>query len=125
MAEDIDEMEKMLNDYLQYAKAQGEEKSVKINLNNLIDSILKNYSPIGILLHQKEIVEIDRRINLVRRCISNVIVNGLTYGDKIFIDIKKTMNNGIIIVEDDGPGIQKMNMQMFLNLFIELIKVEV
>ena len=43
MAEDIDEMEKMLNDYLQYAKAQGEERSIRTNLNELINSILKNY----------------------------------------------------------------------------------
>ena len=121
MAEDIDEMEKMLNDYLQYAKAQGEEKSVKINLNNLIDSILKNYESNRYTFAPKEIVEIDGRINLVRRCISNVIVNGLTYGDKIFIDIKKTMNNGIIIVEDDGPGIPK---DEYANVFKPFYRVD-
>ena len=33
MTSDIDEMEKMLNDYLQYAKSQAEESSTKINLN--------------------------------------------------------------------------------------------
>ena len=111
----------MLNDYLQYAKAQGEEKSVKINLNNLIDSILKNYESNRYTFASKEIVEIDGRINLVRRCISNVIVNGLTYGDKIFIDIKKTMNNGIIIVEDDGPGIPK---DEYVNVFKPFYRVD-
>ena len=41
MASDIDEMEKMLNDYLQYAKSQSEEDYVEININELINDILK------------------------------------------------------------------------------------
>ena len=41
MARDIDEMERMLNDYLQYAKSQTQEKSDEINLNNLITELLK------------------------------------------------------------------------------------
>ena len=36
MAADIDEMEKMLNDYLQYAKSQSEEDYVEINISNLV-----------------------------------------------------------------------------------------
>ena len=43
MSSDIDEMEKMLNDYLQYAKSQAEESSTKIDLNVFIKEILKNY----------------------------------------------------------------------------------
>ena len=33
--------------------------------------------------------------------------NGLTYGNKIFVEIKKSLNNIVITVEDDGPGIPK------------------
>ena len=32
MSKDIDEMEKMLNDYLQFAKTQAQENTTKINL---------------------------------------------------------------------------------------------
>ena len=42
MARDIEEMERMLNDYLQYAKSQTQEKSDEINLNNLIIMINLN-----------------------------------------------------------------------------------
>ena len=45
MAEDIDEMEKMLNDYLQYAKSQTEEKSVNFDLTETIINLLKKYDP--------------------------------------------------------------------------------
>ena len=36
-------MEKMLNDYLQYAKSQSEEDYVEININDLVEDILENY----------------------------------------------------------------------------------
>ena len=121
MAEDIDEMEKMLNDYLQYAKAQGEERSIRKNLNELINSILKNYESNRYSFISKEIVEIDVRKNLVKRCISNVIINGLAYGDKIYIEVKKSMNNAIIIIEDDGPGIPKSE---YANVFKPFYRVD-
>ena len=42
MSKDIDEMEKMLNDYLQFAKTQSQENTVKlIYLNLLIEKLKK------------------------------------------------------------------------------------
>ena len=43
MSKDIDEMEKMLNDYLQFAKTQTQENTSKIDLTALLNSI-KNQS---------------------------------------------------------------------------------
>jgi len=105
MAEDIDEMEKMLNDYLQYAKSQIEEKSTKININKLISNILKRYDPSKYNFVSSDMLEIRGRENLIKRCILNVIENGFAYGNKIFIEIKKSINNTIITIEDNGPGI--------------------
>ena len=107
MAEDIDEMEKMLSDYLQYAKSQTEEKSIKININKLISNILKKYDPSKYNFVSSDVLEIRGRENLIKRCILNVIENGLAYGNKIFIEIKKSINGAIITVEDNGPGIPK------------------
>ena len=44
MSKDIDEMEKMLNDYLQFAKTQTQENTTKINLNNLLKSIKNKFN---------------------------------------------------------------------------------
>ena len=106
-AEDIDEMEKMLSDYLQYAKSQTEEKSIKININKLISNILKKYDPSKYNFFSSDVLEIRGRENLIKRCILNVIENGFAYGNKIFIEIKKSINGAIITIEDNGPGIPK------------------
>ena len=107
MASDIDEMEKMLNDYLQYAKSQTEEDYVEININDLINDILQNFDKSNYEFLPSDNLLINARKNLIRRSISNVIENGLSYGKKVFIQAKKSVGSVIIIIEDDGPGISK------------------
>ena len=67
MSSDIDEMEKMLNDYLQYAKSQAEESSTKIDLNIFIKEILKNYDEKRCDFSSEHNIEIEGRKNLIRR----------------------------------------------------------
>ena len=47
------EMEKMLNDYLQFAKTQAQESSTMINLNNLLSSIIKKFNNNNLTLIKK------------------------------------------------------------------------
>ncbi len=107
MAEDIDEMEKMLNDYLQYAKSQTEEKFSKININNLVNNILKKYDPSKYNFIPNDQIEVLGRENLIKRCILNIVENGFAYGDKILVEVKKSINSALVIIEDNGPGIPK------------------
>ena len=107
MASDIDEMERMLNDYLQYTKSQSEEDYVDVNIKNTLVDVLKNFDPNKYELSINENITIQGRKNLIKRCISNVIENGFSYGNKIFVELRKSVNAAIITVGDDGPGIPK------------------
>ena len=121
MSADIDEMEKMLNDYLQYAKSQAEESSTKININDMLKEILKNYDKNRYELISKETIILEGRKNLIKRCILNIIGNGLAYGDKIVIEIRKSLNRAVITVEDHGPGIPKSE---YLNVFKPFYRID-
>ena len=121
MAEDIDEMERMLNDYLQYAKSQAEEKSVKIQVNKLVKNILKKYNEDKYSFSSEEEFYIEGRENLLKRCILNIIQNGLVYGKKIDVEIKKSINSVIISFADDGPGIPKNE---YANVFKPFYRVD-
>ena len=121
MGADIDEMEKMLNDYLQYAKSQAEESSTKININDMLKEILKNYDKNRYELISKETIILEGRKNLIKRCILNIIGNGLAYGDKIVIEIRKSLNRAVITVEDNGPGIPKSE---YLNVFKPFYRID-
>ena len=44
LAEDINEMEKMLNEYLQFTSSSYLEKDEKFNLSELINKIIEKYN---------------------------------------------------------------------------------
>ena len=122
MASDIDEMEKMLNDYLQYAKSQSEEDYVNINLSDLLNDILRNYDASKYELTISDDMEIQGRKNLIRRSVSNVIENGFSYGNKVFVEIKKSVSNAIILIDDNGPGIPTKEYQNVFKPFYRIDK---
>ena len=45
----------------------------------------------------------------------------MTYGNKVYIQVKKSINRAIIIVEDDGPGIPKSE---YVNVFKPFYRVD-
>ena len=122
MASDIDEMEKMLNDYLQYAKSQSEEDYTNINISEMLNGLLKNYDSSKYELKISEDIEVQGRSNLVRRSVGNIIENGLSYGKKVFVEAKKTVGSAIIIVEDNGPGIPQKEYQNVFKPFYRIDK---
>jgi two-component system osmolarity sensor histidine kinase EnvZ len=105
MSKDIDEMEKMLNDYLQFAKTQAQENTSKIDLQVLFNSIKNQFNNEKLSISTKEGIELEARPIALKRSFENVIQNGLTYGNKVFVVIQKGTNRALITIEDDGPGI--------------------
>ena len=121
MASDIDEMEKMLNDYLQYAKSQSEEDYVEIDINELVLDILRNFDSSKYEYKIIEKVKIYGRKNLLRRSLSNIVENGLSYGNKIYVEIKKSVGNAIVTIQDNGPGLPKKEYE---NVFKPFYRVD-
>ena len=54
------------------------------------------------------------------RSFSNVINNGLIYGKKVFVKVKRTSNRVSIIIEDDGPGIPEDQYKNVFKPFFRL-----
>ena len=105
MSKDIDEMEKMLNDYLQFAKNQSKENTSVINLINVFTSIKNQLNCEKLKILNKEQIELKGRPIALRRSFENIIQNGLTYGDRVYVHLQKGNNRAIILIDDGGPGI--------------------
>ena len=105
MSKDIDEMENMLNSYLQFAKSQVQEESIAVNINDLFDEIIneKNNKYLKLDL-SSEIIFVARK-NALKRCFNNIIENGLNYATNVYVNVTKSSNRINIFIEDDGPGI--------------------
>ena len=121
LSEDINEMEKMLNEYLQFTSSSYLEKDEQFDLSELIDKIVKKYNNRNISTILKDRTYFNGRKNLIQRCINNLIDNSIKYGNKVIIELKKNNNNIFIKIEDDGPGIPK---EEFENVFKPFYKID-
>jgi two-component system osmolarity sensor histidine kinase EnvZ len=114
---DIKDMEKMINEYLDFAKFEGIkiEPSKNVNLKNFFEKMIIYYQKINQNISYKSDLDDDLEINLkknsFKRAIRNLIENALHYGTLVFITTYKTKNHIKIIIDDNGCGVppDKMN----------------
>ena len=121
LSEDIDEMEKMLNEYLQFTSSSYLEKNELFDISDLINNIIKKYNNSNISNDLMPKIYINGRKNLIKRCINNLIDNAIKYGDKVNIELKKNNNNVFINIEDNGPGIPEKEYD---NVFKPFYKID-
>ena len=118
---DVDEMEKMLNDYLQFSKSTFSDKTETFDISELIKSTVKKYENADISLDQPEKTIFTGRKNLIQRCLNNLIDNALKYATKVKVKQKKIRKTIVIIIEDDGPGIPTSEYE---NVFKPFYKID-
>ena len=121
LADDIIEMEKMLNEYLQFTSSSYLEKNENFDLSNLINETIKKYNNTNITSNLASDIFINGKKNLIKRCINNLIDNGIKYGEKVNVELIKSSNNLFIKIEDDGPGIDEKEYD---NVFKPFYKID-
>ena len=121
LTEDINEMEKMLNEYLQFTSLSYKEKDELFNISLLIEEIIEKYDNKNISKNLTPRVYFNGRKNLIKRCINNLIDNSIKYANKVNIEISKKNTNLFIKIEDDGPGIPENEYD---NVFKPFYKID-
>ena len=121
LRDDINEMEKMLNEYLQFTSSSYLEKNEQFNLSELMNEIIIKYNNKNITLNITPQIYINGRKNLIRRCINNLIDNAIKYGDKVNVELNKSSSNLFIKIEDNGPGIPEKEYD---NVFKPFYKID-
>jgi len=122
MSLDIDEMEKMLNEYLQFTSSNYQEKNETFNVSELIENIITQYNNTNISMKIIPRIYMDGRKNLIQRSINNLIDNALKHAKKINLNLSKTNNNILIIIDDDGPGIPVSERENVFKPFYKMDK---
>jgi len=121
LSDDVTEMEKMLNEYLQFASTRSIEKTENFNLSELLITTVAKYENNEITTDIPKTVYFDGRKNLIKRCFSNLIDNSIKYSKNIFISLEKSSKNILITIDDDGPGIPKNERE---NVFKPFYKID-
>ena len=122
MSSDIDEMENMLNDYLQFSKTQSQETTSEINLSDLFNQIEDGFDNKNLEIFHNDKIILKGRPAALKRSFENIIQNGLTYGEKVLVSLQKSSNRTLIIFEDNGPGIPEDQRKNVFKPFFRLDK---
>ncbi|MDB3885898.1 ATP-binding protein [Candidatus Pelagibacter sp.] len=121
MSSNINEMEKMLNEYLKFTSSNYLEKNETFNVSELINTIIVKYNNKNISKEIPAEVYMSGRKNLIERSLSNLIDNALKYAEKINLYLSQKNKNILIIIDDNGPGISESE---YKNVFKPFYKID-
>lgn len=121
MISDVEEMERMIEGYLSFARGEGSEQPQMTNIVQLVEDLLASASRAGALIQsvniQQNIPEIFIRVGAIRRVISNIITNAHRHGGAIWLSMEKKGNNLELLIEDNGPGIPASEYETIFRAF--------
>jgi two-component system osmolarity sensor histidine kinase EnvZ len=107
---DVSEMERMLADYLAFAKGDGGEEAVPTSVGALLEEVneetLHYGTPIEIRIRQPSsdlVLPLKRQA--FKRAITNLVTNATRFGGYVVIRASTDKEWLRIEVDDDGPGI--------------------
>ena len=122
LSSDVDEMEKMLNEYLQFASTGAKDKTETFNISEQISDLINKYENPNIIKDFNHRIYYNGRKNLINRCINNLIENSLKFAKKVEVKIEKQQDNIIIAISDDGPGIPQEEYENITKPFYKIDK---
>ena len=116
LGDDVQQMEHMIAEYLDFARGEGREEAVRVNLREMLEDVVSDYQRLNtsVTLEAGENIEMDIRVSGFRRMLHNVIDNALRYGKQCNVMLRIAANYCEIVVDDDGPGIpEEKRMEVF------------
>ena len=122
LSSDVDEMEKMLNEYLQFASTGAKDKTETFDISEQISNLINKYENPNIMKDFNDRIYYNGRKNLINRCINNLIENSLKFAKKVEVKIEKQQDNIIIAISDDGPGIPQEEYENITKPFYKIDK---
>lgn len=122
LLEDVNEMEHMVNGYLDFARGGDKEKAQPTDIRQLIsetlDGLRKNGLPVQ--FDSTDSIITDIRRNDFKRCLWNLVTNAGRYGTQINVSMTVSGKLLEIAVEDNGPGIPEEKREDVFKAFFRL-----
>ena len=122
LKEEVTEMEKMINEYLDFASNQYSQPIENFNIIQLIQNLIDKSFKKNIRIKSPKNLVFSGRKNLIRRCIANLINNSQKYAENILITCKKIKTTIQINIDDDGPGIADEHKEKVFRPFYRVDK---
>jgi two-component system osmolarity sensor histidine kinase EnvZ len=122
LTSDVVEMEKMVEEYLAFARGESAEQVVESDIGALLAEVVNGarFEDAEIELDMKGALTVPVRPNAFKRCIANLVGNAAAYANRVGIEASRTGDSVSILVDDDGPGIPEDQREAVFKPFFRL-----
>jgi two-component system osmolarity sensor histidine kinase EnvZ len=120
---DVDEMSRMLEGYLAFARGDSAETAAETDMRTLLEDLRSDVERIGAHVEAVEIEGsplVTVRPDAMRRCLFNLAANAARYADTVAISGKREHRAFLIAIDDDGPGIPPESREDVFKPFVRL-----
>lgn len=120
MTGDIEEMERLIGIYLNFARGEGSEQAVATDMPGLLEDICINArrANAAISLNVEDGLHAILRPEAMRRALTNLIDNARRHGSHIWVAAFRSGRGWLHInIDDDGPGIPAAQRETLLKPF--------
>lgn len=107
MKQDLSEMEHMIDEYLAFARGEGGEQAVDLDLSVLVAEAAEGARRAGarIEVAAPGTAPFHGRRSALKRALANLIGNAAAHGSNVRIEVERGTSGVTVRVDDDGPGI--------------------
>nr|WP_202602009.1 ATP-binding protein [Photobacterium halotolerans] len=122
---DLDELEMMVKGALQTVRDTDlHENLAQVDVAEVMRSIAEGHNRHSIKVHLPfaDIAPLMGKPLALKRCLSNIIDNGVKYGQEVWVLTEDTAENLVIRVQDRGPGIPEDKMDSVYEPYVRLAK---
>jgi two-component system osmolarity sensor histidine kinase EnvZ len=126
LVQDMEQMERMLGEFLTFARGEGLEATTATDPFALARGIVESARRAGVDVTLSEMNEtpgdchVQMRAGAVTRAVENLIGNAARYGTHVSFTVRLRPKSLELIVEDDGPGIAPEDRARALTPFTRL-----
>ena len=119
---DVEDMAKVVDGYLAFARGEGQESMAPTDLGHILNEVGSRARKDGVAID----IELERPITMplrpvaIRRCMANLIENAVRYAS--WVGIRATMEDDQvwIAIDDDGPGVPEDQREAVFKPFFRL-----
>ena len=123
---DINQMEHILNTFLDFSKGDTGEDATKLNVKKFAKQIVRDRKRLNHKVKLKfggnadENATVFAKETALSRAVNNLLSNAFRYANTTSLTVDIAEQSIRFIVEDDGPGIPKVDREKALNPFERL-----
>jgi two-component system, OmpR family, osmolarity sensor histidine kinase EnvZ len=122
LSEDVEQMQKMLEGYLDFARGAGDEMPQTVELSEFMRDIKHQFrnSHLQMTIDCPAELKIEVKAQMFKRCIMNLLVNSQQHADHVWISGQSSGRFLELTIDDNGPGIPESQREEVFRPFYRL-----